>query len=63
MKIKHTEKYIVLLSFVVLIVLFILLNDSFTRLSSVASSNQIFSLKTKNGKKVPEGFIYSSNNN
>ena len=50
MKIKHTEKYIVLLSFVVLIVLFFLLNDSFTRLSSVASSNQIFSLKTKNGK-------------
>ena len=70
MKIKHLEKYILLLSFVVLIVLFTLFTNVSTQSSSVESSNQIFSLKTKNGKTyfslnretslIPGDFIYLS---
>ena len=70
MKIKHLEKYILLLSFVVLIVLFTLFTNVSPQSSSVVSSNQIFSLKTKNGKTyfslnretslIPGDFIYLS---
>ena len=72
MKIKHIEKFILLLSLVVLIVLFILLSNPSSQLSSISSSNQIFSLKTKNGKSyfslnretslVPGDFIHLTKN-
>ena len=72
MNIKHTEKYLLLLSFVVLIILFILLSNSSSQRSSIASTNQIFSLKTKNGKSyfslnretslVPGDFIHLTKN-
>ena len=72
MNIKHIEKYLLLLSLVVLIVLFILLSNTSSQRSSIESSNQIFSLKTKNGKSyfslnrktslVPGDFIHLSKN-
>ena len=50
MKIKHLEKYILLLSFIAIVVLFILFSSTSPNLAFFSSSNKTFSFKTKNGK-------------
>ena len=50
MKIKHLEKYILLLSFIGIVVLFILFSNTSPNLALLSSTNKTFSFKTKNGK-------------
>ena len=50
MKIKHLEKYILLLSFIAIVVLFILFSNTSPNLALFSSTNNTFSFKTKNGK-------------
>ena len=50
MKIKHLEKYILLLSFIGIVVLFILFSNTSPNLALFSSTNKTFSFKTKNGK-------------
>jgi hypothetical protein len=50
MKIKHLEKYILLLSLVTIVVLFILFSSASPNFALFPSTNKTFSFKTKNGK-------------
>ena len=49
MKIKHLEKYILLLSFIAIVVLFILFSNTSPKPELFSSTNKTYSFKTKNG--------------
>lgn len=68
MKIKHSEKYLLLLSLLGIVALFILFSNASSNIALPSSSKQTFSFKTKNGKTyftlnretslIPGDFIY-----